>query len=85
MSTVNLRHNDQSPGGAGTPRGAANPFPLVVLWQAPGDERLEQGLHARFEPFRITGEWFDFPDDVDPVTAVSQAAERLSAGLVAAS
>ncbi|MEV5929930.1 GIY-YIG nuclease family protein [Streptomyces cellulosae] len=62
-----------------------NPFPLVVLWQMPGDERLEQLLHARFEPFRVTGEWFDFPDDMDPVTTVSRAAKRLSAGLVAAS
>ncbi|CAL9539651.1 hypothetical protein SUDANB54_04206 [Streptomyces sp. enrichment culture] len=62
-----------------------NPFPLVVLWQVPGDERLEQLLHARFERFRVTGEWFDFPDDMDPVMTVSRAAERLSAGLVTAS
>lgn len=54
-----------------------NPFPLKILWQTPGGAVLETALHHRFNMWRHSGEWFDFPDGVDPVTTVSRMAEAL--------
>lgn len=58
-----------------------SPFLLEVLWSLPGGYRLERALHARFKPFRVRGEWYEFPAGVDPVGLVSAAAEEVSAAL----
>jgi hypothetical protein len=60
------------------------PFPLSVLWTTPGDHRLEDALHKRFEPLRVHGEWFDFAGVEDPVGEIAAAAEEESARLVKA-
>lgn len=58
-----------------------NPFPLEILWTTPGGVRLEQALHARFQPYRDSGEWFEFPEGEDPVRLVSDAAADIVPGL----
>lgn len=50
-----------------------NPFLLTVRWTVPGDESLERQLHQHFDPYRITGEWFEFPEGEDVVDAISSA------------
>ncbi len=37
-----------------------SPVPLVVLWQTPGDDKLERRLHTYFGHKRAHGEWFSF-------------------------
>ncbi|NUV64300.1 GIY-YIG nuclease family protein [Streptomyces sp. CAI-85] len=61
----------------------ASPFPLELLWSTPGGLRLERALHARFEAYRVRGEWFEFPGDTDPVTAVVEAVEQVTASTAA--
>lgn len=39
-----------------------NPAPLVLLWQIPGSEQLENYLHKLFRNARIRGEWFTVDD-----------------------
>ena len=39
-------------------------LPLKLLAVAPGTMRDERTLHARFEDFRVRGEWFDVPPAV---------------------
>ncbi|MGW2938520.1 GIY-YIG nuclease family protein [Streptomyces sp. NPDC001156] len=40
---------------------------------------MEQALHARFEAYRVRGEWFEFPAGQDPVALVARAVGELSA------
>lgn len=60
-----------------------SPFLLEVLWSTPGSYDLERSLHTRFEPFRIRGEWYEFPPGEDAVTLVSAAAQEETAALAA--
>lgn len=61
----------------------ASPFPLELLWTTPGALHLERALHARFEEYRVRGEWFEFPDGADPVTTVVEAVEEITATIAA--
>lgn len=59
-----------------------SPWPLRLLWQHGGGQRLERALHQRFAAQRRNGEWFDF-GDADPVATVSAAtAELIDSGTV---
>lgn len=46
---------------------------LEVLWTTPGDTTLERTLHARFDEYRVYGEWFDLTSIGDPVAVVQDA------------
>ncbi|MFZ4266652.1 GIY-YIG nuclease family protein [Streptomyces arboris] len=58
-----------------------SPFLLEILWRTLGGLALERALHARFEPLRVRGEWFGFPEGVDPVKAIADAVADIAAGL----
>lgn len=59
-----------------------SPWPLRLLWQHGGGQRLERALHQRFAAQRHNGEWFDF-GKADPVATVSAAtAELIDSGTV---
>lgn len=62
----------------------ASPFELEVMWARPGGLELEQSLHMCFEPYRVRGEWFEFPAGMDPVRAVSAAADGIRHGFTPA-
>lgn len=51
------------------------PMKLSLLWSTEGD--YEQDLHARFDTYRVIGEWFDLTSLGDPVTVVSGAVQEL--------
>lgn len=55
-----------------------SPFDLEILWTTPGGPLLEKALHSRFNLWYHRGEWFDFPDGVDPVQCVSQTVAALT-------
>jgi len=50
-----------------------SPVPLHLIWKTRGGGVLERDLHARFAPYRIHGEWFDFGDE-NPAAVVASAA-----------
>jgi hypothetical protein len=54
-----------------------SPFPLYLMWTAPGGRALEQQLHRDLHRFRVRGEWFDFLSR-DPVTVVSRTAAAIT-------
>ncbi|NUT51429.1 MAG: GIY-YIG nuclease family protein [Saccharothrix sp.] len=56
----------------------SNPYKLELLWQTPGDMRLEENLHKNFAKRRIQGEWFDF-GRFDPVKAIQKAVNQIQA------
>jgi len=50
---------------------------LEVLWTTPGDTTLERTLHARFDEYRVYGEWFDLTSLGVPVAVVQEAVRDL--------
>lgn len=54
-----------------------SPMTLSLLWAEEGV--YEALLHAKFAPYRVRGEWFDFTELGDPVEVVTAAVERIKA------
>ena len=42
----------------------SSPFQLEVLLIIDGDYSVESDLHKRFQDFRVSGEWFEFNDEI---------------------
>ena len=42
----------------------SSPFQLEVLLIIDGDYSIERDLHQKFQDFRVSGEWFEFNDDI---------------------
>lgn len=49
---------------------------LEVLAVAVGDRALERDLHDQFSAVRLTGEWFDFSDGLEPLFQVIDGLHR---------
>lgn len=43
---------------------AASPFPLEILYAAPGSRQTERELHKRFAQYRVCNEWFFDSDEI---------------------
>ncbi|MGV2914699.1 GIY-YIG nuclease family protein [Streptomyces alfalfae] len=56
---------------------AMSPLKLDILWSTPGDRNLEGILHERFRSHRSHGEWFTFPEALDPVRCVQNVVDVL--------
>lgn len=54
-----------------------SPVPLSVWWTCSGSYPLEASLHSHFAAYRSHGEWFTFPQEVDPVEAMKTAVTLL--------
>ncbi|MFF1358786.1 GIY-YIG nuclease family protein [Streptomyces sp. NPDC058297] len=54
-----------------------SPLPLALLATHPGSYPLEDALHRHFAPYHSHGEWFTFPEYVDPVETVQTAVTLL--------
>jgi len=42
----------------------SSPFRLEVLLIIDGDYSVEKKLHSKFQEFRVSGEWFDFTEEI---------------------
>ena len=46
----------------------SSPFQLEVLLIIDGDYSVERDLHQRFQDFRVSGEWFEFNNEIKTIS-----------------
>ncbi|MFD7705637.1 GIY-YIG nuclease family protein [Streptomyces sp. NPDC059786] len=77
LAPVKIGRTTVSPQARMSALQTGQPLLLSLLWHCRGD--YEPLLHARFDPYRVRGEWFDLTPLGDPVEVVKAAVEEIDA------